>query len=240
MIKAFVVAAISVLALARVASGQTLYNIDWDAGSTGDTYTGEAVLGYNSTDTWNEITYGAPSPGTTYSDIKTSSNAASTVDFIQTDGASGYSESGPTTPNPSGLMIDYAFNGNPGGLTETFTGLTTGDTFELVIYTTGNNADQGDEVTLTDGGSTSYGSQTDTGLDRNINNATNPGDNYLVFIGTVSSADELNAAISSTGSGSTFEGAQLLVSPVPEPRTEALMAVGLAALIWGVRRRRIA
>jgi len=112
-----------------------------------------------------------------------------------------------------------------------FSGLTPGESYELVVYSVSN----------TDGRTSTFtiGATTDTNTNALAVTTFTPGFNYDVFTGTVGAGGTLDMSYGGVGGGLTesdINGMQLMLSPVPEPTTLALL--GLAGVPALLRRRR--
>jgi hypothetical protein len=110
------------------------------------TAVGAAFLGQNG-DSWNSINAGTPGVLTTYSGytlLTTTGNASGVSLGFTADGGVTSLITG-TQPNPN-LTNSYLFNNTGGSITATLTGLTPGQSYELVLYVSSDDASTGNRA----------------------------------------------------------------------------------------------
>lgn len=193
-------------------------NVDLNNGSS-PTYSGTAVLGGGY---WNGINTASASA------LLGSDNVATAIGFSIGGGAFDGPDGGNT---PAGLandlLRDYRYQNN-GNLTLTITGLVANGLYDLVLYSSGDQKNQGSSFTGNGFvGSSTTAEQRDTFAE---------GVNYSKGTVTANASGQVLITISpNISTYAVLNGFQISAAPVPEPTAAALGLLGSVALL---RRRR--
>jgi hypothetical protein len=221
------------LGSAALSASAQLYNVD--AGAPGSpTYNGAAVLGASG-DIWNA--YVAPWNWGPNNMVPISDATGSFAAGVQVDiwnYATGADNAGGSTPNPSALMQDYltapgwgAGDGWP--IKVQLSNLPASTAFSLVVYSAGDSAGQGGQITLFDPSGNMVANT--TAATRDI--TTGAGDAYVTFNGTTKLDGTVYFEVATTHDDwHALNGLQLQLASVPEPSALALGVCGMGLLMF--------
>lgn len=233
---ALLAGAMALTSIPLVSSAQ-LYNVDAGDLNT-QNYSGAAVLG-SSGDVWNAYT--APWNWGPHGVVAISDSTGSFAAGVQVDiwnYATGANNTGGTTATPSSLMQDYitapgwgAGDGWP--IKVQLSNLPASSAFNLVVYSAGDSAGQGAQITLFDPSGNMVSNT--SGTTRDI--STGLGDSYVAFNGTTKADGTVYFEVATTHDDwHALNGLQLQLVSVPEPSTMALGVCGMG-LVMFLRKR---
>lgn len=245
----------SVALSASVVEAALTYNVDFNRNAAGAlTYSGTAIAPDSGT-TWNGIS-GTGANGSfmlnAANDLLDSLGNVGTADLTATTiyGSFSASTGSAGTPVPHDLMYDYITlrggnnPGNAGGVTFTVSDLPNGQ-YKLWIYSAGDATGQDGQLDIALANQVTGGASSamTSGLSRDINDAGNPGVNYVVLDaqtvgGSLSFQWNLVGDETSTGNFSALNGFQIQ-QVVPEPSAAILFVVAIVGMAAGRRHWRV-
>ena len=201
-------------------------------------YTGDGIAA----PVWNVLSEPANATSGTLSNLVTADNLPTNVGVSFT-ATSTYGD--PTSPANALLGGTLIASSNNTG-TVTLTGLADSGNYTLYIY--GQNAGYNSDITtfsITTGtgapAAGQFNNTVDGGSSSGIfyNNSTN--NNYTIFDATANGTGALQVSFTGGAGEGVFNGVQIVgVTPVPEPATIGLMAVGAGIGLLLLKRRRVA
>ena len=203
--------------------------VNVDLGTDAGVFSGQGVLLDPGNDFWNSTN----STNSSLGPLVASDGSTPTTITFSSSGVSGEYQTGKAPDND--LIQDY-FHANNTIADFILGGLDPNAFYELLLYGTGDNTDQGSIFTIIDGN----GTYEVTTLGRPLTEAYELGNSYVVLGGLIPDGSNqiLGSWTSSGGQYGGFNGFQLRQAPadvIPEPATLSLLALGGLALL---RRRR--